>query len=106
MSDADAVRAMNVDLHCHSTVSDGWLAPGDVVRRAARNGVEVLALTDHDEVSGIDEARAVAAVEGLRLVNGVEISVTASRFRCRSRARPCTSWAWGWITAIRSCWPA
>lgn len=76
MSDADAVRAMNVDLHCHSTVSDGWLAPGDVVRRAARNGVEVLALTDHDEVSGIDEARAVAAVEGLRLVNGVEISVS------------------------------
>lgn len=76
MPDIDAVHAMNVDLHCHSTVSDGWLAPAEVVRRASRNGVEVLALTDHDEVSGLDEARSVAEVEGLQLVNGVEISVS------------------------------
>lgn len=76
MSDAGLVRAMNADLHCHSTVSDGWLLPGDVVRRAARNGVEVLALTDHDEVSGLDEAQAAAEAESLHLVNGVEISVS------------------------------
>lgn len=76
MSDVFAVRAMNVDLHCHSTISDGWLAPSDVVRRAARNGVEVLALTDHDEISGLDEARATAKIEGIRLINGVEISVS------------------------------
>ncbi|WP_332671770.1 3',5'-nucleoside bisphosphate phosphatase [Aromatoleum sp.] len=67
---------MNADLHCHSTVSDGWLAPADVVRRAAANGVTHLALTDHDEVSGLDEALAVAREVGITLVPGVEISVS------------------------------
>lgn len=67
---------MNADLHCHSTVSDGWLDPEALVRRAAANGVEMLALTDHDEVGGLDAAAAVAAELGLRFVNGVEISVS------------------------------
>lgn len=67
---------INADLHCHSNVSDGWLAPGDVVRRAATNGVGLLALTDHDELGGIDEAMDVAEVCGVRFVPGVEISVT------------------------------
>lgn len=67
---------MNADLHCHSTVSDGWLSPAEVVRRAAANGVELLALTDHDEVGGLDEAIEAARDVGLRLVPGVEISVT------------------------------
>ncbi|MDT3670281.1 MAG: 3',5'-nucleoside bisphosphate phosphatase [Aromatoleum sp.] len=67
---------MNADLHCHSTVSDGWLAPADVVRRAAANGVTHLALTDHDEVAGLDEALAVAREVGITLVPGVEISVS------------------------------
>jgi len=67
---------MNIDLHCHSDVSDGALPPADVARRAARAGVEVWALTDHDEVGGLDEARAAAAAEGMRFVPGVEISVT------------------------------
>ncbi len=66
----------NVDLHCHSTVSDGWLTPSEVVRRAAMNGVTLLALTDHDEVSGIDEARRTADELGLDFVAGVEISVS------------------------------
>jgi hypothetical protein len=70
-------RAMlQADLHCHSTASDGALAPADVVRRAAAFGVELLALTDHDEVAGLAEARAEAAVLGLRFVNGVEVSVS------------------------------
>src|SRR5690606_32248426 len=56
---------MNADLHCHSTVSDGLLSPADVARRAHANGVDLLALTDHDEVGGIDEAQAVAAELGL-----------------------------------------
>jgi predicted metal-dependent phosphoesterase TrpH len=43
----------NVDLHCHSTVSDGTLSPDAVVRRAAGNGVDLLALTDHDETGGL-----------------------------------------------------
>ncbi|ATE59578.1 3',5'-nucleoside bisphosphate phosphatase [Thauera sinica] len=66
----------NVDLHCHSTVSDGWLEPQALVRRAASNGVELLALTDHDEVSGIDAAAEAAAGLGVRLVAGVEVSVS------------------------------
>ncbi len=67
---------VNHDLHCHSTVSDGLLAPAEVVRRAAANGVTVLALTDHDETGGLEEARAAAAHCGIRLVDGVEISVS------------------------------
>lgn len=67
---------MNADLHCHSTISDGWLEPADVVRRAHANGVTLLALTDHDEVAGLDEADAAARACGLTLVPGVEISVS------------------------------
>ena len=67
---------MRYDLHCHSTCSDGLLAPAEVVARAAAHGVDVLALTDHDEVSGLAEARDAAARHGLRFVNGSEISVS------------------------------
>jgi hypothetical protein len=65
-----------VDLHCHSTVSDGLLEPAAVVRRAAEQGVSMLALTDHDDVAGLDAAAAAAAELGMVLVPGVEISVT------------------------------
>jgi predicted metal-dependent phosphoesterase TrpH len=67
---------MNVDLHCHSTASDGLLGPGELVARAVANGVETLALTDHDDLSALAEARAQAESEGIRFVDGVEISVT------------------------------
>ena len=67
---------VNADLHCHSVVSDGLLAPAEVVERAHRNGVEVLALTDHDEVAGLADAAARAASLGLAFVPGVEVSVT------------------------------
>lgn len=67
---------MNIDLHCHSNVSDGALAPGEVARRAARAGVAVWALTDHDQLAGLAEAREAAQAEGMRFVDGVEISVT------------------------------
>lgn len=67
---------MNVDLHCHSTVSDGVLAPRELVRRAAEKGVDALALTDHDHLGGLDEARAAARESGMRFIDGVEISVT------------------------------
>jgi len=66
----------NYDLHCHSTASDGLLAPADLVRRAAGNGVDILALTDHDEISGLAEARAQAAALGLRFIDGVEVSIS------------------------------
>ena len=67
---------MKVDLHCHSTASDGVLAPAEVVARAHGRGVELLALTDHDTLEGLDEARHAADGLGLRLVNGVELSCT------------------------------
>ena len=67
---------MNIDLHCHSTMSDGALAPRSLVLRAAEKGVDVLALTDHDNLGGLDEARAAADEAGIRFINGVEVSVT------------------------------
>lgn len=69
-------RKLNVDLHCHSNVSDGVLSPAQVAARAKANGVDVWALTDHDEVDGIPEARAAASALGLTYIPGVEISVT------------------------------
>ena len=62
------------DLHCHSTASDGTLPPAEVVTRAHQHGVTVLALTDHDTVAGLEEARQAADKLGLRLINGIEIS--------------------------------
>lgn len=70
------MNALNADLHCHSTASDGTLSPAEVVRRAHANGVDLLALTDHDELLGLSEAAAEAADIGLRFVPGVEISVS------------------------------
>ena len=67
---------LNYDLHCHSTVSDGLLSPTDLVARAAGRDVKVLALTDHDDISGLDEARAAALQRGMQFINGVEISVS------------------------------
>jgi predicted metal-dependent phosphoesterase TrpH len=67
---------MRPDLHSHSTHSDGMLRPAELVARAAARGVDILALTDHDETSGLAEARARSAQAGVELVNGVEISAT------------------------------
>lgn len=67
---------LNADLHCHSTESDGWLSPTDVVQRAAANGVELLALTDHDTTAGLAEAAKMARAVNLPFVPGVEVSVS------------------------------
>jgi predicted metal-dependent phosphoesterase TrpH len=67
---------LKVDLHCHSNVSDGVLAPAAVAAYARKGGVDVWALTDHDEVGGIKAARTAANGLGMRFVPGVEISVT------------------------------
>lgn len=67
---------LTVDLHCHSNVSDGVLAPEAVAKYAHGSGVDVWALTDHDEVGGIARARTAAAELGMRFVPGVEISIT------------------------------
>lgn len=65
---------LKVDLHCHSTASDGVLAPADVVARARERGVDLLALTDHDTLDGLDAARAAAERLGMGFINGVELS--------------------------------
>ena len=66
----------NPDLHCHSTVSDGTLEPEVVAARARANGVDLWALTDHDEVGGLQRAAAGARAQGLAFLTGAEISVT------------------------------
>src|SRR3978361_1750854 len=63
-----------VDLHCHSTASDGTLLPVEVVRRAKEVGLSALALTDHDTVAGIDEASNEAKKLGIDFLAGIEIS--------------------------------
>ena len=68
--------AVQYDLHCHSTASDGTLTPRGLVACAAAAGVDVLALTDHDTVDGISEAGEAAVHYGLQFVPGIEISVT------------------------------
>ncbi|MGJ7607591.1 3',5'-nucleoside bisphosphate phosphatase [Variovorax sp. LT1R20] len=67
---------LNADLHCHSVVSDGTLTPEELAVRAAANGVELWALTDHDEVGGQHRAAAAARENGMRYLTGTEISVT------------------------------
>jgi len=63
-----------IDLHCHSTASDGALTPEDLVARAAEQGVSHLALTDHDTIAGLAQARARGQELGLSLITGVELS--------------------------------
>lgn len=70
------MHTLNADLHCHSSISDGTLAPEVLAARAKANGVELWALTDHDELRGQHRARAAAAALGLPYLTGTEVSVT------------------------------
>ena len=67
---------LNADLHCHSVVSDGTLTPEELAARARTNGVELWALTDHDEIGGQQRALAAARAQGLPYLTGTEISIT------------------------------
>ncbi len=67
---------LNADLHCHSLVSDGTLSPEALAERAKANGVQLWALTDHDEVGGQQRAAAAAKAQGMQYLTGTEISVT------------------------------
>jgi 3',5'-nucleoside bisphosphate phosphatase len=71
-----AASILNADLHCHSVVSDGTLTPEVLAARAAANGVELWALTDHDEIGGQHRAAAAAKAQGMHYLTGTEISVT------------------------------
>ena len=67
-----------IDLHLHSTASDGELSPEEVVRRAARAGLTAIALTDHDTLAGVEAAQAEGRLAGLQVVGGCEFSVSAA----------------------------
>lgn len=71
-----ASSILNADLHCHSVVSDGTLTPEALAARAKANGVELWALTDHDEIGGQHRAAAAARANGMKYLTGTEISVT------------------------------
>jgi predicted metal-dependent phosphoesterase TrpH len=71
---ATPVSQSFVDLHCHSTASDGTLPAAEVVRLAVENGLSALALTDHDTIGGIAEAAAAAKRASLEFLAGIEIS--------------------------------
>lgn len=73
------MHLLNADLHCHSRFSDGTLSPTALAGRAADNGVELWALTDHDDTGGLAEAAQAAQALGLGFVTGVEISVTFAK---------------------------
>ena len=70
---------LNADLHSHSVVSDGTLLPEVLAERAAKNGVELWALTDHDEIGGQARAAAAAHTHGMAYLTGTEISVTFAK---------------------------
>lgn len=70
------MNILNADLHCHSVVSDGTLQPEVLAERAKANGVELWALTDHDEIDGQKRALDAAMAVGLPYLTGTEISVT------------------------------
>ncbi|MCQ3829497.1 PHP domain-containing protein [Microbulbifer elongatus] len=75
----DNALSGQVDLHCHSTASDGILSPAALVSRAKSAGVTLLALTDHDTVAGIDAASAAAAEAGITLLPGIELTARWGR---------------------------
>ncbi|HYN53580.1 MAG TPA: 3',5'-nucleoside bisphosphate phosphatase [Methylotenera sp.] len=68
--------SITIDLHSHSNISDGVLTPAELIEHAAMHNVHVLALTDHDDTSGLEIAANEAINRGVHLINGVEISVT------------------------------
>jgi predicted metal-dependent phosphoesterase TrpH len=79
VTSASFLHLINADLHCHSSVSDGTLTPEAVAARAHHNGVELWALTDHDEIGGQARARESAHALGMSYLTGTEISVSFAR---------------------------
>ena len=65
---------VKVDFHVHTSASDGILSPTDIVRRAKMNDVEFLAITDHDTLTGLDEAISEGLNQGIRIIPGIELS--------------------------------
>ena len=68
------IQSKYIDMHTHSTESDGTLTPAELIKLAARTGLAAIALTDHDTVSGLPKARAAAEEYGIELIPGIELS--------------------------------
>ena len=88
-----------VDLHSHTTASDGALAPRDLVRLAARHGVRVLAVTDHDSTEGLPEAIDEAARHGIEIVPGLEINTDVPGAEIHVLGY-CVDWQAEWFQAF------
>lgn len=69
------VKVMSIDLHIHSTTSDGTMSPGELVLYAQKKGLSAISITDHDTIDGVDEALAASQSIGLEVVPGIELSV-------------------------------
>lgn len=67
---------MRVNLHTHSNASDGKLSPSNLIDKLACNNIEIIALTDHDTINGIEEAKIKADLHGIKFINGIEISTS------------------------------
>ncbi len=74
------MSSAHIDLHLHSTASDGVLTPTELVRKAKESGLETIALTDHDNVDGIGEALAAGRQYGVEVIPGVELSIAHEKF--------------------------
>src|SRR5436190_21387028 len=88
-----------VDLHSHTTASDGALAPRELVKLAARHGVRVLAVTDHDSVSALPEAIDEAAKHGIEIVPGLEINCDVEGAEIHVLGY-CVDWQAEWFEAF------
>jgi 3',5'-nucleoside bisphosphate phosphatase len=75
---ATSERTALIDLHSHSTASDGSFPPARLVEEAAKRGITTLALTDHDTIAGLDEAETAASAHGIEFVPGVEFTVNCA----------------------------
>lgn len=89
-----------VDLHSHSTASDGRLTPTELVALAESRRLSALALTDHDTVAGLSEAAEACAVRGIRFIPGIELEVESDSGEFHLLGLGLTQWATGWVAGL------
>ena len=68
-----------IDLHSHTTASDGQYSPTELVKKASEHNIKLLAITDHDTINGLEEAKNAGEQYGVKIIPGIEINITAPR---------------------------
>lgn len=68
-----------IDLHSHTTASDGQYSPSELVKKASEHNIKLLAITDHDTINGLEEAKNAGEQYGVKIIPGIEINITAPR---------------------------